>query len=154
MFFDLGPQTILLIAVGAAASLFAASRGPGGIAGHLGRSARGWAVRAVVALVVLGGVSLYVNSQTGGRYLGTASPLDEAKVGDCMKGTTQQDADVVRCADDEATSMITHILRDTTTAAVMTDEGCGAFDDADAAFVVTELSSDANHAVAYCTKEL
>lgn len=154
MFFDFGPQTLLMIGAALAVGLFTASRSPGGLLGHVARSGRGWLVRGIIALVMFGGISLYANSASGGRLLGTADPLEKAQVGDCMKGTNERDADVVRCADDQATSMITHILRDTTAAKAMTQEGCAAFDDADAAFLVTELSADADHAVAYCTKEL
>ena len=152
--FSFTTQTLLILASALVVGAFTASRQPGGILAALARGTKGFVVRGIIALVVFGGVMAYVNSATGGRTLGTSDPLEGAKVGDCVAGVTKDTTRLAPCDDAFAKSKIVRIFQDTTPGAAMTQAACGGVEEADAAFMVTDLSGDADHAVAYCTKSL
>lgn len=152
--FDLSPQTLVIFAVAIAGGAYSASRQPGGIIGAIGRGAKGTAVRAVFGLALFGAVYAFATSDFGGRQLGTKDPLDGAKIGDCVAGNTQQNTRVVPCDSAFAKTKIVSIVEDSKPGASLSDAACGSVDAADSALEVTDLSGDADHAVAYCTKTL
>lgn len=156
MFDFFTPQTLIIFASALAVGVFTASRQPGGIIAAIGRGATGFAVRGVVGLLIFGAVYAYATSDRGGRQLGTKDPLEKAKVGDCVAGSTQETTRLVPCGDAFAKSKIVKIFANTTPGAAMTDAACGGVAAADSAFMVTDLTGkDAGeHAVAYCTKTL
>lgn len=156
MFDFFAPQTlvILAVAIAIAGGAYTASRQPGGILGAVARGAKGTVVRGVFGLVLFGAIYAFATSDFGGRQLGTKDPLDGAKVGDCVAGSTQQTTRVVPCDDAFAKTKIVRIFEDATPGASLTAAACGGVDAADSAFEVTDLSGRADHATAYCTKTL
>lgn len=152
--FDLSPQTLVIVAVAIAGGAYSASRQPGGIVAAIGRGAKGTVVRGVIGLAIFGAIYAFATSDFGGRQLGTKDPLDGAKVGDCVAGSTQQTTRVVPCDDAFAKTKIVQIFQDSKPGASLTDAACGSVDAADSAFEVTDLSGSADHATAYCTKTL
>lgn len=152
--FDFSPQTFVLLAAALAGGAYTASRQPGGIAAALARGVRGTAVRGVIGLAIFGAVYAFATSDFGGRQLGTTDPLEGAKIGDCVAGSTQQTTRLVPCSDAFAKTKIVKIVADAKPGTSLSASVCGNVTAADSAFEVTDLSGDADHAVAYCTKTL
>lgn len=152
--FDFSPQTLIIFATALAVGAIMAARQPGGILAALARNATGFAVRGLLGLVIFGAIYAYATSDRGGAALGTKDPLEKAKVGDCVAGSTQSTTRLVPCDDAFAKTQIVKIFQDTPAAAAMSATACGGVDAADSAFTVSEVSGDSGDAVAYCTKTL
>jgi hypothetical protein len=105
---------------------------------------------ALIVVLALGAAALFgLNIGAGKAAMGTT--LDDAKVGTCVKGETQEDTRVVPCGDPAATAKIVKIFPKIELSDVMTAAACGAVDEADGAFYTIDPSIHGDRdTTAYC----